>query len=270
MTIKFIFRILDIQAFQMLLRQSRAKLFRASYPITYRTIILAGSNGGASDLASHLRVYPFTYVWVRIQDFKPKLKCILYTTFLVSVIIFYSAYSVFADEDRLDLRLAWRDGDALPAGAFSTVNVTVTNRFVDPVALGFVGVRFDWMDEGIYLYGGGSEEPHQLFSEESIIFSIAFDVPKDAEAGPHRVYIALVYLVNGEEFREVIQVEPPFNVIDIVTVTFTETVLTTLYGEPSGEAPHPSRPLWVTAAVAGAGGLAFFLFLVYRRAGRKG
>ena len=181
-----------------------------------------------------------------------------------------SASLSYALSGGLGLNLAWRDGDALPPGSVSIVDVTVTNGFDGGVTLRFVGVRFDWMDEGVYLYGGGSEKPHMLNPGESITFGIGFNVPERVEPGPHRVYLALVYEVDGEEHREVVQVEPPFNVIEVVTVTFTETFITTVYSQPSGEAAPPRRPLWALIGVAAAGGLALILFLVYRRGESKG
>lgn len=193
------------------------------------------------------------------------------TVFLLASICLASAFPGYALSDGLRLNLVWRDGDALPPGSVSIVDVTVTNGFDRDVTLRFVGVRFDWMDEGVYLYGGGSERPHMLGSGESITFGIGFNVPEEVEPGPHRVYLALVYEVDGREHREVVQVEPPFNVIEVVTVTFTETFITTVYSQPSEVAAPPQRrPLWALIGVAIAGGLALILFLAYRRGESKG
>ncbi|MEM2122532.1 MAG: hypothetical protein QXE79_02735 [Candidatus Bathyarchaeia archaeon] len=131
--------------------------------------------------------------------------------------------------------------------------------------LKFVGVRFDWMGGGLYFYGGESEKPHRLDPGESITFSIGFKVSEDVAAGPHTVYLVSVYEIDGLEHREVLQVESPLNVIEIVTVTFTETFTTIIYTRPVVEAPYQRRPLWALIVVAASGASALILFLAYRR-----
>ncbi|MEM2962777.1 MAG: hypothetical protein QXY01_07180 [Candidatus Bathyarchaeia archaeon] len=176
-----------------------------------------------------------------------------------------SAVPAYASDEGLELGLSWRDGDALPPGAVSILDVTVTNGLGVGLTLRFVGVRFDWMDEGVYLYGGGSEKPHRLDPGVSVTFGIGFNVPGDTPAGPHSVYLALVYEVDGVERREVVQAEPPFNVVEVVTVTFTETLTTTVYAQPGAETPPQRRPLWALVGVAVSGASALILFLAYRR-----
>jgi hypothetical protein len=176
-----------------------------------------------------------------------------------------SAVPCYAFDEGLGLSLSWRDGDALPPGAVSIVDVTVSNRLEKGLMLRFVGLRFDWMNEGIYFYGGGSEKPHRLDPGGSITFGIGFNVPGDVAAGSHMVYLVLVYDVDGVEHREVVQVEPPFNVVEVVTVTFTETCTTTVYTRPLEEASPQQRPLWALIGVAASGASALILLLAYRR-----
>lgn len=190
---------------------------------------------------------------------------ILFTSILLSVLILGAIDSTYANITNLELDLRWKDGSALPPDSTSVLDITVTNLFESSFNLVFVGVRFDWMQEGIYVYGDGSEKSHELASKKSHTFSIIFNIPQNVESGTHNVFIAVVYQINGEEVREVIQVDPPINVIEVVTVTFTETILTTEFVSPQEGNTYVSRPSWLLPSIIIGGSLIALLLFIHRR-----
>ncbi len=194
-----------------------------------------------------------------------RMQQILFTSILLSVLIFGAIASTHANINNLELDLRWKDGNALPPDSTSVLDITVTNLFESSFNLVFVGVRFDWMQEGIYVYGDGSEKSHELTSKKSHTFSIIFNIPQNVESGTHNVFIAVVYQISGEEVREVIQVDPPINVIEVVTVTFTETILTTEFVSPQEGNTYVSRPSWLLPSIIIGGSLIALLLFIHRR-----
>jgi hypothetical protein len=190
---------------------------------------------------------------------------IRFTSILVSLLIFGAIDSTYANSTNLELDLRWKDGNALPPDSTSVLDITVTNLLESSFNLVFVGVRFDWMQEGIYVYGDGSEKSHELESKKSHTFSIIFNIPQNVESGTHNVFLAVVYQINGEEVREVIQVDPPINVIEVVTVTFTETILTTEFVNPQEGNTYVSRPSWLLPSIIIGGSLIALLLFIHRR-----
>ena len=102
-----------------------------------------------------------------------RMRQILFTSILLSVLLFGAIDSTYADTMNLELDLRWKDGNVLPPDSTSVLDITVTNLLESSFNLVFVGVRFDWMQEGIYVYGDGSEKSHELASKKSHTFSIS-------------------------------------------------------------------------------------------------
>ena len=119
------------------------------------------------------------------------------------------------------------------------------------------------------MYGDGSEKSHELASKKSHTFSIIFNIPQNVGAGTHNVFVAVVYQINGEEVREVIQVDPPINVIEVVTVTFTETILTTEFVNPPEGNTYVSRPSWLLPSIIIGGIIIALLLFIHRRMRKK-
>ena len=190
---------------------------------------------------------------------------ILFNGIILSLLIFGVIDGACANTNNFELDLRWKDGNILPPDSTSVLDITVTNLLESSFNLVFVGVRFDWMQEGIYVYGDGSEKSYELASKKSYTFSIIFNIPQNVEAGTHNVFVAVVYQINGEEVHEVIQVDPPINVIEVVTVTFTETILTTEFVNPKEAKTSVSRPSWLLPSIIIGGSLIALLLFIHRR-----
>ena len=112
-------------------------------------------------------------VYLKNRLFSKKMSCflrphrmqqILFTSILLSVLIFGAIDSTYTNSTNLELDLRWKDGNTLPPDSTSVLNITVTNLLESSFNLVFVGVRFDWMQEGIYvcLAGPSFETPADL------------------------------------------------------------------------------------------------------------
>ena len=189
----------------------------------------------------------------------------LFYSILLSLLVFGAIDRTSANSNNLELDLRWKDGNVLPPNSTSVLDIMITNLSESSFTLVFVGVRFDWMQEGIYVYGDESEKTHELASKKSHTFSIIFNIPQNVRAGTHHVFVAVVYEINGVEVREVIQVDPPINVIEVVTVTFIETIVTTEFVNPEEGNTHVSRPSWLLPSIIIGGSLIVLLLFIHRR-----
>jgi hypothetical protein len=149
--------------------------------------------------------------------------------FITNLLFFtYPAYG----QSHVEVTFDWEVGVEIPQGEASYISITVTNTQKKLVTLTFVGVRFDWLDENTYIYGGGSENNLTLKPGSSASYQISFNIPEKTSPGNHSVFILVVYNVEEEggeiEYHQIIEVKPGVNVVAIVTVTETEVVVITV------------------------------------------
>lgn len=176
------------------------------------------------------------------------------TALLLALAMAASAASIAgmasAGSGGLSAEWIWCDGDSLPAGRASSVNLTIWNSGPNEVKIRFVGLRFDWMPQNTYLYGGGSELEVILPPKGSAKYAIAFEVPPNAAPGPHDCSAFAKYEALGEERLEIFRPYRGLSVIRVVTltevVTKTETVAAT-EGQGYGNAPLAVLGLAVAA-----------------------
>jgi hypothetical protein len=97
-------------------------------------------------------------------------------------------------------KVGWSWGqNPLSPGLSTSVSVNVTNVSNVTMALSFVGVRFDWMKEGVYFIGGGSEKNRTLAPKESVVYNIAFTVNETVTTGTHQTHVLVAYNYNKED-----------------------------------------------------------------------
>jgi hypothetical protein len=134
-----------------------------------------------------------------------------------------------ADSEDLSAEWIWCDGNFLPAGRISSINITIRNVGPSPVKLQFVGLHFDWMPQNAYVYGGGSELEAILPPGGSARYAIPFEIPPDAQPGPHECLAFAKYEVLGEGRLKVFRPDRGLSVLRVITVTEvvtkTETVV---------------------------------------------
>jgi len=141
----------------------------------------------------------------------------------------------YAQEPGLSVKWVWNDGNTLPQSKeTSSVSITLSNDGKKQLKLEFVGLHFAWMPENAYAYGGGSEKTNLLVPGQSITYTIAFGIPKDISAGPHKSYAAIIYHVANDTAWARISTAyyPPQNleIVPMVVVTVTST---TTIGQPA-------------------------------------
>lgn len=157
-----------------------------------------------------------------------------------------------AGSDDLSVEWVWCDGDLLPSGKTSSVNLTIRNPGANPIKLQFVGLRFDWMPQNTYVYGGGSELEAILPPRGSVRYAIPFEIPPDAAPGPHECSAIAKYEVLGEVRIDIFRPDRGLSVLRVITltevVTKTETITAT-GGQGHGYAALAVLGLAIIAAV---------------------
>ncbi|MEM3574234.1 MAG: hypothetical protein QXQ76_00590 [Candidatus Bathyarchaeia archaeon] len=141
-----------------------------------------------------------------------------------------------AGSDDLFVEWVWCDGDLLPPGRTSSVNLTIRNPSANPIKLQFVGLRFDWMPQNAYVYGGGSELEAILPPKGSVRYAIPFEIPPDVVPGFHECLAIAKYEVLGEVRFSIFRPDRGLSVLRVITLTEVVTKTETIIG--TGEQGH--------------------------------
>jgi len=164
----------------------------------------------------------------------------------------WSAHAAPAGSEGISIEWVWCDGNLLPAGRTSSVNLTIRNPSANPIKLQFVGLRFDWMPQNAYVYGGGSELEVILPPRAFVRYAIPFEIPPDVAPGPHECLAIAKYEALGEVRIDVFRPDRGLSVLRVITltevVTKTETIAAT-GGQGHGYAALAVLGLAIIAAV---------------------
>jgi len=97
-------------------------------------------------------------------------------------------------KEALDVSWEWRDPPPFRLGLSSTVSVTIRNVSNATAELKSVGLRFTWMEKGVFYYGGGSDQNRTLAPGESVTYDIGFNIQEIVWlAGKHQAVILIAY-----------------------------------------------------------------------------
>lgn len=163
-----------------------------------------------------------------------------------------AANTVNSGSEGPSIEWIWCDGNFLSAGGTSSINLTIRNPGANPIKLQFVGLRFDWMPQNAYVYGGGSELEVILPPRTFVRYAIPFEIPPDVAPGPHECLAIAKYEVLGEARIVVFRPDRELSVLQVITVTEvvtkTETVAAT-GGQGHGYAALAVLGLAIIAAI---------------------